>query len=791
MEMPIEDRTTKKITVEGLVQGIGYRPFVAELAERCAVGGWVRNTNGILTVLASGQTEDVQRFLQELRSHGPDGARIGRLVCEEMSVQEFASFQIIESESCGDVRGIPWIPTDLPTCDHCLHELRDPKNRRYRHPFISCTSCGPRYSIIETIPYDRENSSMKKFPMCGQCGFEYQKKGNRRRHAQTIACPDCGPELAFSAEGFCENCVGDDAVKGAVQLLQAGGIAAVKDIGGYHLACTPFSDTVVQQLRKLKGREKKPFAVMFPDMASIEEYCEVSGEEEALLRSVPRPIVLLKKKKIGKRLAESVCGGSPDIGAMLPCNPLQTLLTDELGPLVMTSANVSGELLIFENAKMAEWLKRRQEECEQVLLGFLHHDRPIVTPLDDSVVRVVCGRTQIIRRARGFVPEPIPIPVQKNIFAAGGDLKACFCYTGEGKAYLSQHFGDLEDESCRCFYQKETERMKCLFHFEPEFTVCDMHPGYLSARELDNAVKIQHHEAHVASVIAEHGLKGPVLGFAFDGTGYGRDRTIWGSEAFLWDGTAMERIAHLKPVRLIGGDEGAKNADTILYGYVASFGKQTCDQFAEMSNYLPRFNFERGKLVEKAISCGVHTVASSSMGRLFDAVSAFLDICHYNEYEGEAAIELEQLAATAEEEYTLTLALIPDKAVSVRSDREERGCVMGYLADAEPLFIGMMEALRKEIPKAAIARGFISAVSAFICDVCEKMSDCIAIGDVPLRQVALSGGTFQNRILLEKTVGFLEEKGYQVFINEKVPPSDGGICLGQAYLCGIDRKENR
>ena len=476
---------------------------------------------------------------------------------------------------------------------------------------------------------------------------------------------------------------------------------------------------------------------------------------------------------------------------MLPCNPLQTLLTDELGPLVMTSANVSGELLIFENAEMAEWLKRRQEDCEPVLFGFLHHDRPIVTPLDDSVVRAVCGRTQIIRRARGFVPEPIPIPVQKNIFAAGGDLKACFCYTGEGKAYLSQHFGDIEDESCRCVYQKETERMKRLFHFEPEYTVCDMHPGYLSARELHNAVKIQHHEAHVASVIAEHGLRGPVLGFAFDGTGYGRDGTIWGSEAFLWDGAVMKRVAHLKPVRLIGGDEGAKNADTILYGYVASFGKQTHDQFVEMSSYLPRFDFERGKLVGKAISCGIHTVVSSSMGRLFDAVSAFLDICHYNEYEGEAAIELEQLAATAEEEYALTLALVSDETASAQSDGEERLCVVRYLADAEPLFIGMMEALRKEIPKAAIARGFISAVSAFICDVCEKMNGCTVTGGVPLRQIALSGGTFQNRILLEKTIGSLEEKGYQVFINEKVPPGDGGICLGQAYLCGIDGKKNR
>lgn len=791
MEIPIEDRTTKKITVEGLVQGIGYRPFVAELAERCSVGGWVRNSAGTVTVLASGKTEDVQRFLQELRSRGPSGARIERLVCEEAPVQEFASFRIIESQSGGDAQGIPWIPTDLPTCETCLQELHDPENRRYRHPFISCTSCGPRYSIIEAIPYDRENSSMKKFPMCRQCGCEYQKRGDLRRHAQTIACPDCGPVLSFSETDTGKEYAGEEAVAASVRLLQAGGIAAVKDIGGYHLACTPFSDAAVQQLRQLKGREKKPFAVMFPDIAAVREFCEVSREEEVLLGSPQRPIVLLKKRRGGKQLAESVCGGSSDIGAMLPCNPLQTLLADGLGPLVMTSANVSGELLIFDDNKMAEWLKRRQKDCGQISLGLLCHDRPIVTPLDDSVVRAVCGRTQIIRRARGFVPEPVRIPAYKNVFAAGGDLKACFCYTGEGKAYLSQYLGDLEDESCRRIYQKETERMKRLFHFDPQYTVCDMHPGYLSAQGLQNAVKVQHHEAHIASVIAEHGLRGPVLGFAFDGTGYGRDHTVWGSEAFLWNGTAMERIAHLKPVRLIGGDEGAKNADTVWYGYAASFAERAREQFVEMSDYLPYYDFERGKLVEKAISCGIHTVTSSSMGRLFDAVSAFLDICHYNEYEGEAAIELEQLAATAEEEYALTLALIPDESVPARSGGEEHDRNMRYLADAEPLFTGMMEALKKGISRAAIARGFISSVAGFICDVCERANACAGNGnDIPFGQVALSGGTFQNRILMEKTIDLLEEKGYKVFINEKVPPGDGGICLGQAYLCGTGAIEN-
>ena len=788
---------TKKITIRGLVQGIGYRPFVAETAERCSVTGWVRNTNGIVTILVSGSFQNIGQFLGSLKTSQPEGARVDEIICEDVPVQEFRVFSIIESEEQKNVSDLPFIPADLPTCEDCVRELHDQGNRRYRHPFISCTACGPRYSIIEKLPYDRENISMKKFPLCEACSFEYQKPGDVRRHAQTIACPDCGPKLMYSqiwpaitdteADDRCtdrqlkknnrrQDSIGNQALTEALRCLKEGGIVAVKDIGGYHLACTPFSEETVQQLRRLKGREKKPFAVMFPDLEAIKDFCEINTAEEKLLFSAPRPIVLLHKKKDGKHLAENVCGSSPDIGAMLPCNPVQILLTEELGPLIMTSANASGELLILENQKMMDWMEQRKNVCG-IPLGILSHDRPILTPLDDSVVRIVSGRTQIFRRARGYVPNPVSLAVNHPIFAAGGDLKASFCYTGCGRAYMSQYLGDLEEEECFLAYQKEMERMQKLFGFSPTYFACDLHPGYWSGKSLKNGnipklYHIQHHEAHAASVIAEHDLTGQILCFAFDGTGYGRDRTIWGSEAFIWNGSRMERFAHLRPVCLIGGNEGAKNADTILYSYLASLPAETRSYPGAHPDLFPWFDDQQCRIVEKAIQCRINTVESSSMGRLFDAVSAILDICHYNSYEGESAIELENLAVTAGSGYPLHI-------------KGSVGDRMEFLGDTEPLFRGIIEAIKRGVPKGEIARGFLTAVSDFICEICEQAETVVenAESRKNVKQIALSGGTFQNRILLEQTICHLEEKGYLVYINEQVPPGDGGICLGQAYLC--------
>ncbi len=772
---------TRKIVVQGLVQGIGFRPFVAEIAEQLHIVGWVRNTNGIVAILATAEEEQIVSFTERLQAEAPMGAIVQKIQVIELPLQMFERFSIVESDTeQNDIsRTFPLLPADLPTCKRCEAELHDEKNRRFCHPFISCTSCGPRYSIINEIPYDREHISMSIFDMCPECEKEYTEKGNSRRHAQTIACKKCGPALTYKekkseTQSFIEN-RNEEALQSAVRHLKSGGILAVKDIGGYHLAASPFEEKAIKKLRRLKGREEKPFAVMFENVECAREYCDIDEKEEKLMLSPPRPIVLLKKKRDGKRLHPTVCKNSPDIGAMLPCNPVQIMLTEALGPLIMTSANVSGELITTDNEQMEQWLSNET-------VAILSHDRPIVTPLDDSIVRVVAGKKQTLRRARGIVPEPVPFLYDTEVFAAGGDLKSSFCFTAGKRAYLSQHLGDLAEESCYREYEKQKERMKRLFGFEPDLFACDTHPAYRSVCETkpDKQIyRVQHHKAHVASVIAEHGLRGEVLGFAFDGTGYGEDNTIWGSEVFLWNEKEMKRVAHLTPVTLIGQNEGAKNADTVLYGYIWNLleriGKEdeslqehfknAWGKLSDMRNSLEKSRYE---LVERAIKCKINCVQSTSMGRLFDAVSAFLDVCHYNSYEGQAPIELENLAATTDVCSPLSIEIKEDKESGVLS------------MDVSKLFVEMADALLRGNSAAALARGFLYAVSDAIVNITEKMN---------ILQVALSGGTFLNRILLERVTLQLEEKGFRVYRNEEVPPGDGGICLGQAYLAAKNREE--
>ena len=762
---------TNKFIVKGLVQGIGFRPFVAKLADELNIDGWVRNTGGIVTILASGEEPSVNLLLSRIKSEVPTGGFITDIQVETVEAHTaYSGFTIIESDR-DEQANLPLIPADIATCDNCKKELFDITNRRYLHPFISCTICGPRYSIIESLPYDRETITMSDFQMCNECKKEYTGKLDIRRYAQTIACKNCGPKLEFKAIGdyagkvaknnvhrmftgeFFEN-LKEQAPRlfEAIELINNGGILALKDIGGYHLACTPFDYHVVESLRNLKHREAKAFAVMFEDVEQIMEYCFFNEQERKLLESPARPIVLLKAKKdVQNPLADNVCLNSPNIGAMLPCNPLQMIMLKALGPLIMTSANASGDVLETNDESMIQWMEERAllNENLQLPLGVLSHDRRILRPMDDSVMKVVCGRQQFIRRARGFVPNPIPVEVTEEIFAAGGDLKSTFCYVKNGLAYVSQHFGDMESVSCQSFYKNEKLAMERIFGFEPDNVVVDKHPGYFSKSEnnvyaIQNNIpiyEIQHHKAHVASVIAEHNIKGKVLGFAFDGTGYGDDGTIWGSETFLFNEAGKsKRVAHLTPVKLIGGDEGAKNCDTVLTGYLHHYGLDSYD-----SN--PNDN-----IICAALDNNINSVVSTSMGRLFDAVSALLDICHYNSYEGQAPIELENLAATASEDYKLKIAI----------DGDCRG-----------LFKDIVNAIEKGVDKSTLARGFIYAVADYIVEVAKKNN---------VKQIVLSGGTFLNTILLEKTISMLEEAGFEVYIGQQLPPGDGGICLGQAYL---------
>ena len=893
-----------EIAVTGMVQGIGYRPYVARLAEQFHINGTVRNADGIVLITAEGKTSDVDSFVHTLRNGALAGARVDSVDVWEKKCDAYAekeldnrqrchenyngkrteddkqSFRIIQSSEkhgegqsdgrTGEEVQAPMIPIDLPTCPRCEKELFEKDNRRFRYPFISCVACGPRYSIIRKIPYDRENTTMRIFPMCSDCENEYTQKNNIRRHAQTIACHECGPVLKFyspqiiarshdteNIERESESLIpslGNEAYMEAVQLLQFGGILAVKDIGGFHLTCLPDHANTVKKLRLLKGREKKPFAVMFQGVEQVRSWAEVSLQEEHLLTSVARPIVLLKKK--ADPTGED---NSPYLGAMLPCNPLQIMLIRDCGPLIMTSANVSVEPIITDDKKMIEWFREFSKGSDfnsgfapEINVGILSHDREILSPLDDSIVRAVRGnRTQMIRRSRGYVPEPIEINMiedcddklnksdmlmeEKNdsekdlesdmreIFAAGGDLKSSFCFVNGKRAYMSQYLGDLQDASIMELYENQLSRMRGLFGFQPKNFICDLHPGYFSSRRLmskNQAMQVQHHHAHIASVIAEHGLKGRTLGIAFDGTGYGTDGTIWGSEFLLCAGATFERVAHLKPVKLIGGDEGSKNAKTICMGFLHNL-KDMCEattsayinETIEFAQDVADLNQDQCKMIAKAIDMNINTVTSTSMGRLFDCVSALLGICTYNDYEGEAAIELEYEACKAlsvketakslgncDDSDWENLVYSQEAAVSHRLHipiQEENHVLVGDTAgllaqilkrlfqeNRENVKIEALESKNIGRNRASLALELINAIADWILETVIGLEGNHG-GQHLFDQIALSGGTFQNRILLDKTIELLEANGYNVYINEKVPAGDGGLCLGQAYLGSI------
>lgn len=753
-----------KITVTGLVQGIGFRPFVAELAEELKLAGQVKNLGGIVEIIVSGDKQAVDTFIHRLnfvdKTQELPGCRIDSLEVEELAGQDEESFHIVES---GDGRESKrFLPLDLPTCDRCVAEMHDKNNRRYRYPFISCTACGPRFSIQKAVPYDRETITMDAFPMCDACKEEYIAKGNIRRHAQTIACKDCGPKLKFVKENL-QIVDEQQAISEAVRELKNGKIGAIKDIGGYHFAFTPFSSRAAQRLREFKNRDKKPFAVMFLNLDEVKEYCEVSEKEAAILSSSARPIVLLKKKK---DFVPEICGESDRIGALLPCNPLQILLLEETGPLVMTSGNRGGEPIIISEDEMRMHIGNGIDFC-------LTHDREILTPLDDSIYQVNEDKVQLIRRARGLVPEPIALQrkLSKDTFAAGGDLKASFALGREELVYMSQYFGDLEDVRCMESRQKGVQRMEELLEIHPETTVGDLHPAYVSTQGMEK--KIQHHHAHVASVIAEQGLSGNVLGIACDGTGFGTDGTIWGSEFLLCEDEKMTRVGHLSSVKLVGGDASAKQADMTLYSYMLS----AREKGLPVENYIT--GKEEFRLQEMAWKQNINTAYSSSMGRLFDAVAALLDICHYNSYEGECAIKLEQAAHEGKQQLE-RLGKAKDeifKMLIIDCNKLDETWQM----DSEKLLVdlyNLKEAYSKEVWAYVFHHTISKALVETAINICKEHE---------VNQIALSGGTFINRILLREVMTGLHENGLQVYTNEKVPCGDGGIALGQMYLMTFEK----
>ncbi|MGB8450869.1 MAG: carbamoyltransferase HypF [Anaerocolumna sp.] len=734
---------TKKIKVFGMIQGVGFRPLVFRLARKYNISGTVKNIGGIVEIIAQAAEPCITEFIMELNSNGCHDYEIVHLQIEDVEKIEFTEFKIINSSMD---REVSIIPPDLPVCQKCQEELEEVGNRRFKNPFISCTSCGPRYTILEHLPYDRHTTSMKEFPMCPACKDEYTDAESRRFHAQTISCDDCGPYIIL--KGLKDQ----KALEEAVRILKSGGILAVKGIGGYHFVCSPMIEETVLNLRKLKGREEKPFAVMFENMDSVEEFCIVTREEKDLLESKARPIVLLYMGE--KSMAEATNKGGIYCGAFLPYTPLQIQLTKSCGPLIMTSANLSDHPIIKDDNKMLD-LK------SPYLKGVLYHKRRIVRSVDDSVAKVIDHKPQLIRRSRGYVPYPVFL-TQGNkdmeIFAAGSDLKAAFCLYKKGNAVVSQYFGDLEERSVLEEYKASYTDLSGLLNINPELAVCDLHPGYHSTAYVKTLgvpiLPVQHHHAHIASVMAEHDLKGPVIGIAFDGTGYGSDGNIWGSEFLVCEGAEFKRAGHLRYTPMLGGDSSIRD------------GKKTAACFLLKAGLENKIQDERLTMIKAAIDHNINTVLTSSMGRLFDAVTSILNLHHENRYEGECAVMLEKEAVQAVRKQIEPVKLT--FAINQKCDIIE--------IDPAPVLQAICS-LKATVGKGALALGFHYGLAEVVLKVCEIIRE-----EQGIRTVALSGGVFQNTVLTEQILKLLRNKDFMIYVNMAVPPNDGSISLGQTYI---------
>ncbi|MDP4120017.1 MAG: carbamoyltransferase HypF [Bacillota bacterium] len=737
------DIECKKISITGTVQGVGFRPFVCRLAKACGIFGSVQNTGGAVLIYCCGSSMNLNAFIDGIKNHGIPNAKIESMVINDTPRFQADNFEVIES-GYHDF-GARFISPDLKLCENCAKEIFDAQNRRNGHFFNSCVNCGPRFSMIDKLPYDRKNTTMGEFLLCKECETEYTTQEDRRFHAESICCNECGPVLIYNEKDG--TILGENGFQKAVKAIKSGKIIALKGIGGYHFCCLPSCEDSVGDLRKLKGRDNKPFAVMFKDIDEIRENCEVNEYEQELLLSNPSPITILKTKK--PFAYPNVNGNTNTCGCFLPYTPLHKRLLHETGCLVMTSANVSGSPIIKDDEEMLRFLNE-----EESLYGVVSNGRRIVRRVEDSVVRAVGAKTQIIRRARGYVPTAIQLNNKADFIAMGGDLKAAFCLVKKNNAYLSQYFGDLEDEGVQSVYSEAIKDFQSLFDVKPKFAVVDKHPLYLSvqaAKSMSLPIKeVQHHHAHIASVMAEHQIKDKVIGVAFDGTGYGDDGNIWGGEFFICEKSEYQRVGHLKYTKILGGDSSMKDALKTRTCFLHACGLSENGTLAETIN--------------AALDCDINTVLSSSMGRLFDAVAAQFGF-EYNGYEGECAIKLEQLAQEA-----------IDKDISPYKMNFEILKENGELiADYSKIFYNILK--EKQCDIRALALGFHYAVADMVFNMCLEIRQNEGISDV-----ALSGGVFQNIILLSTCERLLKENGFNVYINHLVPPNDGGIALGQAFI---------
>jgi hydrogenase maturation protein HypF len=744
------------VSVRGIVQGVGFRPFVYQLAERHRLVGWVRNTTSQVEIQVEGSEAALAAFVRDLRDEAPPLARIDEIETEDRSPAGYSSFEIVESRSS---TGWGSISPDSATCDECLEETLDPSERRGGYPFTNCTQCGPRFTIIEDLPYDRSRTTMRCFDMCEDCRSEYDEPRDRRYHAQPVACPACGPKLGLrSATG---DSIEGDPIDACASLLESGSIVALKGLGGYQLACDATDAAAVARLRERKRRYGKPFALMVADTEWANRLCEASAREIEALQSRERPIVLMKRRA-GNAIAPEVAPGLDTMGVMLPYTPLHHLLMRRVScPLVMTSGNLSEEPIATGNREAAERLG-------SIADAFLLHDRDIYARYDDSVVRVLGDAVVPIRRARGYAPAPVELPFSAthDILACGAQQKSTFCLVKESKAFLSQHIGDLENLETLEHFQDSLELYQRLFRVEPKVIAHDMHPDYLSTHlahdyPAPSAVRVvvQHHHAHIVSAMVEHGIRGPVIGVAYDGTGYGTDGAVWGGEILIADWASFRRAAHLRYAPMIGGEAAIRKPYRMAVGYMWELCSRCAVDFETFFDAVP---VAERILLRRQFDAKLNSPLTSSCGRLFDAAAALLGLCWEALYEGQPAVELEALADPEVDE------IYPYDII-----REGDGWVIDPAATLRALWCEAMAGR----PVSKIAATFHNTVAWFTRAACRAIRDRDG-----LNQVVLSGGCFQNAFLTRRLLEGLTKDGFEVFTHRQVPPNDGGISLGQAAV---------
>lgn len=739
--------------VDGTVQGVGYRPFVYRLADELGIAGWVLNDERGVLVEAEGSPVAIEAFVERLSSDAPPLAEVRAVQAEPVDVVGASGFEIVASER-GGAATAPVTP-DSATCADCLAELADPDDRRHRYPFLNCTNCGPRFTIVQGIPYDRPLTTMAGFQMCDACREEYEDPLDRRFHAQPNACPICGPQVRLverngePVEGL------EDPLRAAAQDLLDAKILAVKGLGGYHLACRADSEEAVAALRGRKHREDRPFALLVADLDAARRLVELDASEEALLTSRTRPIVLARRRS-DAGVAASIAPGAPDLGLMLPYTPLHQLLATDTGvPLVFTSGNLSDEPIAFDDDDARERLRRIADR-------FLVHDRPIATRTDDSVVRVVRDRPLMLRRSRGYVPASVDLPIAapQHLLGVGAEQKNAFCVAKGDRAWPSHHIGDLKNYETLQSLEKGIAHFETLFEVTPEVVVHDLHPDYLSTRyalgrEDVKLLSVQHHHAHLAATLAEHGETGPAVGAIFDGTGYGHDGTVWGGEILVGSLDKVVRSGRLRPIRLPGGERAIAEPWRMACAWLTDMQVALPPAFADIAQ-------QRWNMVARMSLQGTGSPFTSSMGRLFDAVSAICGVRLEATYEGQAAVEFEAIAdRAAADPYPLEF--------------EHRGQTVAL--DPRPMIRAVLHDISAGVPVATISARFHAGLARATADVLVIIAE-----REDLRLAVLSGGVFQNRLLLELTLDALQEAGLRVLVPQTLPPNDGQIAFGQVAV---------